>query len=540
MKFLFRDCFAASLLAMTLCGVGFAQQTPSGDNSPVQIKATAGPAARPVSIEEGLNQHMELDLRNLDIIDTLKFLAMKGGINIIAGKDVTGKVSLFLKDVTIKDALDIILQANNLAYEKRGDIIYVMTDAQYKAIKGNNFKDTRQIKLFNLRYTTPETVFKALDTIKSDIGKIIVDEETGTVIVMDTPEKIAAMEPVIADMDQQRVVKTFVLQYAKAKDVQSILSARLDNKKTGTASMDERDNSVIVTALPGRMEEVEKLIKGLDKKTKEVLLEAKILKIVLTDQYNMGVDWSKVLTSAAKAGINMSSVFPNSSISSNYFQFGMGGQGHNYSVIVQALAQFGQTRNLSSPSIAVTNGEMAKIHVGTSQPYVTTTLATGTVTSQTSAQVTFIDVGVLLEVTPIINDEGFVTMKIKPSVSSVDSNLTYEIAAQVNNTVPIVSSTAAETTVMVKDGTTIIIGGLRKDEKIKTVNKLPILGDIPFIGAAFRNKSDSLEKDEIVVFITPHIISGDTPASDEGLKSKGITGDTPAADDGLKPKGIRE
>ncbi len=511
MKFTFRNCFAAFLLALTLCVSSPAQQTP-------------GPITPPVSLEEGLNQHIELDLRDLDIIDTLKFLAMKGGINIIASKDVTGKVSLFLKDVTIKDALQIILQANNLAYEKRGDIIYVMTEAEYKVIKGNNFKDTRQIKLFNLKYTTPETVFKALDTIKSDVGKLIVDEETGTVIVMDTPEKIAAMQPVIADLDQQRITRTFVLQYAKAKDVQAILAARLDSKRTGTVSMDERENLIMVTALSGRMREVEGLVKGLDKKTKQVLLEAKILKIILTDKYNMGVDWSKVVTSMRKEGVNMSGLFtsPTIATSTNFFQFGMGGSGHNYSVIVQALAEFGETRNLSSPSIAVTNGETAKIHVGTSQPYVTTTLATGSTTSSTSAQVTFIDVGVQLVVTPIINDEGFVTMKIKPEVSDVDSNLTYQIAAQVNNTVPIVASTTAETNVMVKDGTTVIIGGLRTDQKNKTINKIPFLGDIPYFGAMFRNKSDSLEKDEIVVFMTPHIISGDNPASDEGLKPKGI------------------
>ena len=517
-----RFIFNVLILSFFVSTMGLAQQMSSTDASQPSVKQAADSTVSHFSMEEGLNQHMQLDLRDLDIIDTLKFLAEKGGINIIASKDVTGKVSLFLKDVTIKDALDIILQSNNLAYEKRGDIIYVMTESEYKAIKGDNYKDTRQIKLFNLKYTTPETVFKALDTIKSDIGKIIVDEETGTVVVEDTPEKIAAMEPIIADLDQQRVIKTFVLQFAKARDVQAILAARLDNKKTGMVSLDERDNSIVVTALPGRMEEVEGLIKGLDKKTKQVLLEAKILQVVLTDKYNMGVDWSKVLTSVNQQGLNMASVFPNSNIIGNYFQVGMGGSGHNYSAIVQALQEYGETRNLSSPSIAVTNNEMAKIHVGTSQPYVTTTLATGTTTSSTSAQVTFIDVGVLLEVTPVINDEGFVTMKIKPEVSNVDSNLTYQIAAQVNNTVPIVSSTTAETNVMVKDGTTIIIGGLRKDQKLKTINKLPVLGDLPLIGAAFRNKSDSLEKDEIVVFITPHIISGDTPVSDDGLKPKGI------------------
>ncbi|MBF0595658.1 MAG: secretin and TonB N-terminal domain-containing protein [Candidatus Omnitrophica bacterium] len=503
------------ILILLMTGAAQAQQ-------PAAVPVTAGSV-----MEESLNQHVQLDFRDLDIIDTLKFLAMKGGINIIAGKDVVGKVSLFLKDVTIKDALDIILQANNLAYEKRGGIIYVMTEAEYKNIKGNNYKDTRQIKLFSLKYTKPDSVFRALDTFKSDIGKIVVDEETGTVVIMDTPERIAAMEPIIADLDQQPLTKTFVFQYARAKDVQAVLTTRLDSKKTGVVSLDERGNSLIVTALPGRMTEVEELIKGLDKKTKEVLLEVKILKVILNDNFFMGVDWSKILTSMRKQGLNMTSTFNASSGSispGSYFQLGMGGEGHDYSTVLRALAEFGETRNLSSPSIAVTNGEQAKIHIGSSKPYVTTSQAVGAsaTTSTTSAQVSFIELGVQLEVTPIINDEGFVTMRIKPEISSQDGEVTYYIASGVQNTVPNVARTTAETNVMVKDGTTIVIGGLRKDEKVKTTAKVPLLGDIPLIGLAFRSKSDKTEKDEIVVFITPHIISGDTPAVDAGLKPKGI------------------
>lgn len=493
-----------------------AQQLPGGQEEPARVS---------VSVEEGLDQQMDLDLRSLDIVDTLKFLAMKSGLNIIASAGVSGQVSLFLKGVTIRNALDIILQANNLAYDKRGDIIYVMTDAEYKAIKGSYFKETRKVRIFSLKYVRPEAVFKTLDTLKSDIGKVLVDEETGTVVVMDTPEKIAVMEPVIAELDQKPLTRTFVLQYARVADVQPLLSSRLDLKKTGTVTIDVRGNALIVTALPGRMKEVEDLIVGLDKKTKQVLLEARILKVVLNDQFLMGVDWDKVLTSVNKEGVNMSSVFDFPSSSTSYFKLGMGGAGHNYSFVAKALEQFGETRNLSSPSIAVTNGELAKIHVGTSQPYVTTTLSTGSTTSATAAQVTFIDVGVRLEVTPLINDEGFVTMKIKPVVSSVDSTLTYQIAAAVNNTVPVVASTTAETNVMVKDGTTIIIGGLRKDEKLRTVRKVPLLGNIPFLGAVFRSKSEVVEKNEIVVFITPHIISGDEQQSGADL---------------LQPKGIRE
>jgi len=472
---------------------------------------------------DGLDRRMALDLRDMDIVDTMKFLARKGDINIIVSKDVTGRVSLFLKNVTIKDALDIILLANNLAYEKRGDILYVMTENEYKMLHGENFKDTRKVKIINLKYAKPDSVFKTLDVLKSDIGKLIVDEESGAVALIDTPEKVAKMEAVIAILDQASLTKTFSLQYAKAKDVQSVLASRLDAKKTGSISADERNNQVIVTAFPERMKEAEELIKGMDKKTKQVLLEAKIIKVILSDDFDMGIDWDKVWMNAKDYGLNFVGNFAFPSSTSNFFKIGIGNDqttGHNYSAIVKMLQEYGETRNLSSPSIAVINGEEAKIHVGRTEAYVTTTISTGSTTSSTAAQVTFLDVGVQLIVTPIINDDGYVTMNIKPEVSNVDSSLTYQIAPDVTNTVPLVARTIAETTIMVKDGMTIIIGGLRKDEKIKVVSKMPGLGDIPILGAFFRKTSEGVEKTEIVVFITPHIITGDVDVVDQTKKPK--------------------
>ncbi len=495
----------------------------------IYAQGQADMPAAAVSIQEGIEQRIALDLRNMDIVDTLKFLAQKGNINIIASKDVEGRVSLFLKDVTIKDALDIIVLANNLAYEMRGEILYVMTENEYKMLHGENFKDTRRVKIVKLEYARPEAVFKALDIIKSDMGKLIVDEESGTIVLMDTPEKLQIMETTLASLDQPGLTRVFSLQYARAPDVAASLSKRLDAKKTGSVSVDKRNNQLIITALPERMKEVEELIKSLDKKTKQVLLEAKILKVILSDDFDMGVDWDEVFREAHKHGLNFAGDFalPSSGVSAitDFFKFALGPDSsvsHNHSVIVKILQTFGETRNLSSPSIAVIDGEEAKIHVGTTKAYVTTTVATGGTTATTAAQVTFMDVGVQLTVTPIINDEGYVTMKIKPEISSADSELEYQIAADVTNTVPLLSKTSAETTVMVKDGTTIIIGGLRKDEKIKTVKKLPLLGDIPWLGAAFRKTDEDLEKQEIIVFITPHIITGDIDVVDKAKRPKGL------------------
>ncbi|PIU39962.1 MAG: hypothetical protein COT00_04205 [Candidatus Omnitrophica bacterium CG07_land_8_20_14_0_80_50_8] len=515
---------AGLFLICIFSGLSYAENAPA----PEKDSRSRGTSLQDTVIE-GLSQKMVLDLRDMDIVDALKFLAVKGGINIIAGQGVTGRVSLFLKNVTIGDALRIILQANNLAYEKRGDILYVMTEVEYKALHGSNFKDARKVKIVQLVYAKPEGIFKTLELIKSDLGKLIVDEESGSVVMIDTPEKIVEMTNAVKSLDQVSVTKTFALQYAKAKDLQAILTNRLDVKKTGSIIADERNNQLVVTAFSSRMKEVEGLIKSMDRKTKQVLLEAKILKVILTDQHDMGVDWSKVLSQSKMLGLNFTQQFPIASTAaaaSKFFQIGAGNGAsdttHNYSVIVKLLQEYGETRNLSSPSISVVNGEEAKIHVGRTEAYVTTTLATGSTTSSTAAQVTFLDTGVSLMVTPVINDLGFVSMKIKPEVSNVDGSLTYKIAADVDNTVPLVAKTSAETTVMIKDGNTMIIGGLRKDEKLKTVDKIPFAGDLPFIGHAFQHSHDQVEKSEIVVFITPHIMSGEMLSGNGELEPKQV------------------
>jgi type IV pilus assembly protein PilQ len=493
----------------------------------VSQTAQQGPE-RALALQKGLQQRMALDLRNMDIVDTLKFLGQKGNMNIIASKGVEGRVSLFLKDSSIEDALEIILLANNLAYEMRRDILYVMTEDEYKMVHGENFKDTREIRIFKLDYAKPEAMFKALETVKSDIGKLLVDEDSGSVILVDTPGRLKAMEAAMARLDRPMLTRVFPIQYARASDVAASLSARLDAKKTGMVQADIRSNQVIVSALPERMKEAEELIKSLDRKTKQVFLETKILKVILRDEFDMGVDWDKLFEHAKKYGIKFFGDFAFPTTITNFFGAAIGNEvspgDYSYAAIVKMLQVYGETRNLSTPSIAVTDGQEAKILVGTRQAYVTTTIETGGTTATTAAQVQFVDVGVSLKVTPIINDDGYVTMKIIPEVSNVDDELEYRIAPDVVNIVPIIATTTAETTVMVKDGMTVVIGGLKKDEKIKSVSKLPFFGDIPILGAAFRKTSDDLEKQEIVVFITPRIISGDVDVADEAKDPKGVRG----------------
>jgi len=124
------------------------------------------------------------------------------------------------------------------------------------------------------------------------------------------------------------------------------------------------------------------------------------------------------------------------------------------------------------------NNQEAKIHVGSKDAYVTSTTTTGQTTNTVSEQVTFVDTGVLLSVVPVINEDDFINLKIKAEISEVIDKL----ITPTNNQIPIIDSSLAETTVLVKNGSTVIIGGLRKETKVSSSTQVPLLGSIPILG----------------------------------------------------------
>ena len=142
-----------------------------------------------------------MDLRDIDIIDSLKFLAMKGDLNIVTSKNVSGRITLFLNNVSIADMLEILLFTNKLACESKKNIITIMTEDEYKAIYGKLYIDKRQLITITPKYADVSNLLTVLSNIKSDIGKIIADSGTGTLILIDIPEKINEMENLIKQFD---------------------------------------------------------------------------------------------------------------------------------------------------------------------------------------------------------------------------------------------------------------------------------------------------------------------------------------------------
>jgi len=473
------------------------------------------------------NNKISLDIKGMDIVDVLKTLANRTGMNLIIGKNVTGRVTLFLKDVDVWDAFEIVLLANELAYQKQGEIINVMSQRDYELLYGERFQDKKQAKTIPLKYARAADLSRALNQIKTNIGRVVVDEGSNTLVLIDTPKKINEMQDFIKNADLPTQAKVFNLNYAQADKIQAKISETL-TKGVGSIRIDERTNKVAVTDFPDKLDEISNIITAFDEKTPQVLIDAQIIEIKPSDKFEMGVDWDYWIEKHFRVGsslpIGTSGRLLLGTTTASPSEKG------DYKAILDLLRTIGDTKILSSPRIMVLNNQEARILVGTKDAYITSTTSLSGTTTVTSQEINFVDTGIKLYVTPTINRDGFVTMKIKPEVSSATRT---SIKSEDKITeIPIVSTSETETTVMVKDGVTIIMGGLRKDEKQKTVKKIPLLGDIPLLGFLFRSTSDEAKKTELVILLTPHIMSGETPFTDfsdlkprEGAIAKMVKGE---------------
>lgn len=472
------------------------------------------PAGDTQKIESKLNgiktsgERISLDLKGIDIVELFRILSMKMNLTIVPSKSVTGRVNIFLNSLTFDDALDVILMSQDLACDKKGNIVNIMTSSEYEKLYGRRFNEKRGFKSLKLKYAKPSNVFNALSLVKSDIGKIIADETSGTLLLIDIPEKLDLMEETVLDLDQPLQTEIFDLKYAKSADIKTQLSSVITGG-AGEVYVDERSSKLVVSDLPEKMKKIRRIVKAFDEASRQVFIEAEIVQVTLKDEYQRGINWEEVFSDT----MNFSGTFPAAPsftpsplLTADKLNMTMGVlDSDDYTATLQLLQTYGDTKILSSPRITAVNNQEAKVMVGAREAYVTQTLSQGDTTTVTSESIQFIDVGVKLNVSPTINQEGFVTLKIKPEVSSVRETL----KTGLGSIVPIVETSEAETVVKVKDGSMIMIAGLMKDDKREDVTGLPLLSKIPVIGGLFGGKASLRKKTELVIFLTPHIVSGE-------------------------------
>jgi len=410
--------------------------------------AVRAPVQQRMQTLPGLSKRISIDLRQIDILAVMKFLGEEGDLNIATGKNVGGRVRLFLKSVTIRDVLDIVALTYELAYVVQNGIIHVMTEADYQRLFGASFADQRQIKRLQLKHADPASVAALLGNMKSSVGRVIADATTRTIVLIDVPEKLEHMVAAAEAMDQATRMETqvFELRYAKAEEVAPEVE-KVITPNLGAVRLDKRSNTLVVTDLPSNMLEVKKVIKAFDRKTREVIIEAMIIEVRLDDKFQYGINWERVFKGFKN--LTIEGTFPIAPALSTSGKLTIGTLSNdNFTQVIEFLETVGASNVLSKPVIAVIENEEASILVGTREAFVTSVATQSQASTTTSEDITFIDVGVQLKVTPSINQDGYVTMKIKPEVSSVSRTLTTALG----NEIPIVATSTAETTVMVNAG----------------------------------------------------------------------------------------
>lgn len=476
--------------------MAFAQEPPAPQPAP--------PPGAPMAV----GQRISLDLKGVDILDVLKLLSQKSGLNFVAGRNVSGRVTIFVNDVDVWDAFELIIGANDLAYERRGSIVTVMMARDYELIYGEKFQERKESFVRSLRYAKVAQVATVLNQIKSSIGRVVADETTNTLIVSDVPIRLKEMEGMLVQLDRPTQSRIYKLNYADAEKLKEKMQELLS--PVGTFTFDARTNTVVISDLTEVLQKAEPIIQAFDIPDSQVLIEAKIVNVSLTDDYSLGIDWQRVFAGidANARGNFLSREVVTSSVLS-------GGTGVTLQVlssddgtkaVIEALQSIGKTDTLSNPRIMVSNNQEARILVGTKEAFVTTTTTVPATGSTVSApEVQFQEVGTKLYVTPQIKRDGRIQLKIRPEVSSVARTVT----SVTNTIIPIVQTTEAETSVLVQTGSTLIIGGLIDTKDTHSDNQVPWLGSIPILGLPFKGTTTKTKKTELVVFLTPQIMLPD-------------------------------
>ncbi len=423
-------------------------------------------------------RRIDLDFKDADIHNVLRLLADTGRVNIVAADNVSGSVTLRMRNVPWDQALDVVLRAKSLGMERRGNIIRVAPQAE-------------------------------------------LEKEREMAIAR------AQQELQLAPIETRLIP----VSYAAAPDLQARAAELLSER--GSISVDERTNVLIVRDVAGNLDQIEELTRSLDTQTPQVLIEARIVEATSRYLRDVGVQWGGDASFSASTGNPTGLAFPSNvgiaggatdaqtptaglSPFSNQVQnpnfavnlpaavgtgaggalgltFGSVDSNFNLSLRLSAAETSGMLRILSSPRVLTLDNTEARISQGTLIPF-----------SQVSAlgvQTTFQEAKLQLLVEPHVTADGSVSMHVKISRDEPDFNQTSPRGD------PTILKRQAETELLVMDGHTAVIGGIYTRNTGRNVDQVPFFGDIPLLGLLFQKRSASDTRGELVIFLTPRIVN---------------------------------
>jgi type IV pilus assembly protein PilQ len=446
----------------------------------------------------------ELALKDADISRAIEVIAGKSGLNIITGQDVKGKVTIFLKKVAAREALRIVLESNGLAFADDGGIIRVMTAGEFLDKYGHAFGEDTASRLVRLNFASPADAAKLLEEMKSPRGKVVVNAEARTVFLMDTTAKVRAMEDFLAGFDVELTRAAITLKNIKASDIVADVR-RMLTPGVGTVEVDASANALNVTDAAARLEHVRKALEAADARGRVLVLEAKLVRILLNNEHPMGVDWAGILDDMQRLRLWGRYEFLAGPDGGRALSLGMI-LNDDFSTLVEALDTVGVVEEYPLSSVHVAGSDDVLVEVRLDSPSITMTVRAPGAPEDLhgilpGARGVATPVAISFMVRSGFDVTGDIVTTVVPLPGSVRD-------ARANN-------------ISAREGYTAVIGGILTAERTAAAHKIPLLGDLPLLGVAFRMEG-AVRREEFAVFLTPRSVSLSQALTDEAGVSDAI------------------
>ena len=376
------------------------------------------------------------------------------------------RVSMTMKDADLADVMDMISREQRIN-------VFVATDRD----------QTVSFSLYDMKLPN------AIRAIANAAG-LAVEYYDGNYYIVERDEA-GRYSP-----DALTRVRSFELQYVESEEMQSLLEPYLSEYGEITVFSDR--NIFLVEDTPGFLRRIAAIVDQIDQPPTQVLIEAKILEITLTDEDSYGLDWTQLFETSGDSGTFGAQGLGDPNSAGFFFDFAT----PNFSATLNALTAQGRVRTLSTPKLLAIEGIESSVIIGDRRGYSVTT----TINQVTTESIEFLESGVILRVTPTVDRDGDIMMAIKPEVSTGVIDPATGIPSQ--------TTTEVTTSMIVPDGRTIFVGGLIKHRVEESKRGVPVLGRIPGIGRLFSNRQQTKTNTETIVLITPTIVEPTAPAMD--------------------------
>lgn len=416
------------------------------------------------------NKLLSMEFVEADLQDVLRLLSKQNGFNLIVNENISGVVTVHFTKVTLKGALDAILIANGYDYLIQDNILII------KPID-SDMRGELVTKVFNLDYVTASDISAPLEDVLTEKGRIQIFSR----------------------------------------------SSKLSTDYIATGSAEDIADILVITDEPENIPEIEELIRQLDLPPAQVMISVKFIETTLSENEQMGIDWTTKAKLSGGPAISqpdgLATISSGATGGAGSTGGGLTGLGlgaikdlnlailsiQEFELLLEMLQATGKSKLLSDPRVATLDNQRAIINVETEVTVIIPTVATGAggaVATETAEKIT---IAISLLVLPHVHKNGYITLAVEPTVEAITGYSGPDLDQ------PIISRRLAATQVRVNNGETIAIGGLIKEDVRQTEKKVPFLGNIPIIGRLlFTSTSNEIEKSDLLIFITPHIIYSET------------------------------